>query len=208
MSNRNSNYVPVDKSIFESGSRERFEYSFVLTPVTPYISLIDFILEVEKDAIDLGNGYKKYETEDFVYYWTEENSNISLAVSFAVQPYALVVCDVYYTKNSARLAMLFSKIIHDRKTTEFSFNNICIGSRHVPYNRRAFWSLMMNTGVIVSWYDVSFPGGSFIDMSGLNETVAQNNANTRYVISEFGSNFNETRSTFGTRRTREVGGML
>jgi hypothetical protein len=116
---------------FEIGSRERFEYSFIIPPIPPYVSLIDFLTENQTKAIDIGNNYRKCEIADFVYYWIENNSIVTLAASFAIRPYALIVCDVFKKPNSTGIAKLFKKIIQERSQLPSFYNNILFTNDHL-----------------------------------------------------------------------------
>lgn len=191
---------------FEIGSRERFEQSFIIPPIPPYVSLIDFLKENQTKAIDIGNNYRKCEFDDFVYYWIEYNSIVTLAASFAIRPYALIVCDVFKESKSPSIAKLFKKIIQERSQLPSFYNNILFTDAHLLNEGDLFWGSVWNNQITLSVFNGTQPGQTFSEIDrNVNSLPLLNH---KYIMSELGERYIDTRICFNTRRSREIGGLL
>ena len=168
-------------------------------------------------VVQLGNGFKKIEGIQVVYYWFEDSyGDITLAGEFEKAPQALVVRGVgKFKKGRPPFASdLYGLVLNDRKQMAGEIDAIRIMSdKQLSDEGLTLWSRLLAQGHKISVYDKQSPGQTFQDISSQEELAKFFKTDDRsfqryqYVISE-STHYGEVRSHFNTRRMRELAGML
>ena len=165
--------------------------------------------------IDLGNGYKKIEGTQVVYYWIEDrNKKIVLAAEFEKAPQALVVRGIgKIVKGRPPFASdLYDAVLRDRKSIGGIDAIRIMRDTQLSDEGYSIWSKMLQMGHKIMVYDNDRPGQT---MQGIETEEQLRNffkdddrsyRRYQYVFSESG-HYGEVRSHFNTRRMRELSGQ-
>lgn len=208
------------------GSRENFSSTW-LTESPEGIGtfeLVDTIVYNIRDRIKhdptsvvtLGNGWKKLEGTQVVYYWFEEDRSITLAAEFEKAPQALVVRGVGKLKKGRPpfASDLYNLVLQDRKQLAGEIDAIRIMSdTQLSDEGFELWSRLLSQGHKLMVYDKQKPGQSYQGITTQDELAKFFKTDDRsfqryqYVIVE-SVHYGEVRSHFNTRRMRELAGTL
>lgn len=190
--------------------------SFELVDAIIY-NIRDRIKHDPTSVVSLGNGWKKIEGIQVLYYWFEDSSkNIVLAAEFERAPQALVVRGVGKTKKGKPpfASDLYNLVLRDRKQQSGEIDAIRIMSdTQLSDEGFELWSRLLAQGHKLMVYDKQSPGQSFRGITTQDELAEFFKTDDRsfqryqYVLLE-SAHYGEVRSHFNTRRMRELAGTL
>ena len=167
------------------------------------------------EVVDLGNGYRKIEGTQVVYYWFEDKyDGIILAAEFEKAPQALVVRGIGKTKKGRPpfASDLYSLVLADRKSAAGIDAIRIMSDTQLSDEGYSIWAKMLANGHKLAVYDKETPGRSLQDISSEEELRSFFKDDDRsfrryqYVLSE-STHYGEVRSHFNTRRMRELSGQ-
>jgi len=209
--------------------REEFESTWLFespegTPPADYSKIvqtnirdvIDFSKSLGHRVEDLGNGLKKIELTQSVYYWYEENRKMLLGIELVKKPQSVVVSMIgKYNKGQPPYASdLYHAILQDRKKISPGADNIGIVSdKFLSDEGLKIWEKLLSLGHKVLIYNTESPGQSQIRVTNVDELRHFFKMNDpdyrkyRYVLSESYS-FPDLIAKFNTRRVRELHKIL
>lgn len=159
---------------------------------------------------DLGNGYKKIDLSQTMFYWYEDKNMIILGVELAKKPQGLVVQltgkNPRYKGKPPFASDLYQLVIHDNKAKSLRL----LSDESLSDEGKQIWDRLFSMGLNVSVYDRENPGKSFKTFKTKKEMDKHFELDNtdfkryQYVLSESGEMLAETRSYFNTRRYREL----
>lgn len=167
------------------------------------------------EVIDLGNGFRKIEGIQVVYYWFEDrDKKITLAAEFEKAPQALVVRGIgKVIKGRPPFASdLYDLVLQDRKSMGGIDAIRIMSDTQLSDEGYAIWAKMLSLGHKILVYDKEHPGQTMqgIESEAQLQTFFKNDDRSfrryQYVLSE-SNHYGEVRSHFNTRRMRELSGQ-
>lgn len=194
------------------------EMPTVLGSFETYDALVYNIKDLLDNGVvpkDLGNGVKKVELSQTMFYWYEDKNTIILGVELAKKQQGLVVQitgkNPKYKGKPPYASDLYQLILQDNKTKSLRL----MRDESLSDEGKQIWDRLFSMGLNVSVYDRDFPGKTFKTFKTKKEMdkyFELDNADFKryqYVLSDLGEMLAETRSYFNTRRMREfVPGLL
>jgi hypothetical protein len=164
---------------------------------------------------DLGNGLKKANLLQTMYYWYQDGDKIILGVQLEKKPQSLVVMltgkHPRWSGKPPYASDLYKTILEDNRHLSLRL----MSDQSLSDQGKAIWDRLFNLGLNVSIYDRENPGRSFktfSDKSEMDSYFGHDDSNFKryqYVLSLDGDMIAETRSFFSIRGFREsIKGML
>jgi hypothetical protein len=160
--------------------------------------------------VDLGNGLKRVDLPQSLYYWYQSDDQVILGVELDKRPQGLVVRltgkNPKYRGKPPYASDLYIAVLNDNKTKSLRL----LSDQSLSDEGRAVWDKLFSTGHSVSVYDQQNPGQSFVTFSNqqqMDQYFKHDDTDFKryqYVLSLNGENLAETRSFFSTRRFREL----
>lgn len=164
-------------------------------------------------VVQLASGLFKIESDQLIHYWYETTDGIQLAVELEVRPQALVVLlvgkDPALKGQPPYASDLYLAILDDRDRSVRLSSDQMLSDEGF-----AIWKRLFNDGARVGLYDRANPGQSFEQFDSLEQMTSYfkhhgtDMKNFQYVLSPTSPALGETMCFFGTRRYRELGGIL
>lgn len=159
---------------------------------------------------DLGNGVKKIELSQTIFYWYGDKNTIILGVELAKKSQGLIVQltgkNPKYRGKPPYASDLYQLILSDNKTKSIRL----MSDESLSDEGKQIWDRLFSMGLNVSVYDRNNPGKSFKtfktkkEMDKYFKLDDTDFKHYQYVLSEIGEMLAETRSYFNTRRMREL----
>jgi hypothetical protein len=164
---------------------------------------------------DLGNGVKKIELSQTLFYWYEDKNIIILGTELVKKQQGLIVRltgkNPKYRGKPPYASDLYQLILQDNKTRSLRL----MSDESLIDEGKQIWDRLFSMGLNVSVYDRDYPGKTFKTFKTKQEMDKYFKLDDtdfkryQYVLSETGEMLAETRSYFNTRRMREfVPGLL
>jgi hypothetical protein len=174
-------------------------------------NIYDLIKEGAK-VINLTDSLKKIDGQEVKYYWYEnKNGVILLGAELEIKPQGLVVNGLAKNPDisgSPYAADLYEAILND---TNRSIR--LISDADMSEDAFKVWVRLLQSGHKISVYNTDQPGQTFTTLAtvdDLKQYFSPDDTNFRkyrFVLSESGDNYLNTRSHFNTRRMRELAGL-
>lgn len=162
---------------------------------------------------DLGNGLKKVELSQTLYYWYEKNNQILIGVELDKRNQGYVVRltgkNPAIRGNPPFASDLYLTILKDNQHKSIRL----LSDVQLSDEGYKIWKRLFDQGAKISIYDKTQPGKSFQTFQNIQEFEQyfkhddSNYKRYQYVLSGNRSTLSETRGWFHTRRFRELSGL-
>jgi hypothetical protein len=173
---------------------------------------IDDIRKAKPNSIEkLNNNLFRIELTDDVYYWFEKNGIFWVGTSLEKKPRNVAV--LITGKNpeatgSPYASDLYLAILNDLKNLDGSPKNLLISDKTLSTSGFKIWKKLFADGHVVSVYDRTKPGETFIRCENEDELKSffgldRNYQNYRYVLSESKNAQIDIWPSFKIRKARE-----
>jgi hypothetical protein len=169
------------------------------------------LIKSNAKIIDLGNGLKKFNGVEIKVYWYEdEKSNILLGVELIEKHQGLIVNAL--AKNPKLKGPPYASDLYDAILNDYHKSIRIMSDFDMSEDAFKVWAKLLQQGHKISVYNIESPGQTFDTFNNVEDlkNYFQDNPDFRkyrYVLSESGERYQDTRSHFNTRRMRELSGM-
>jgi hypothetical protein len=181
--------------------------------------LIDdiYVKHKQSDIMTLSDNLYKKENDTSVCYWYSVQGDIIIGAEFTKTIYGLIVNNIAKLFNTYQpyipdlySSTLYDAILNDRKNIDSCLNNIIMDNHKFADEEYEMWHKLLKFGHKFHIYHIDHPGAINLEIVKLHELKYyfdnndKNYTKYRYILSESGNNYIETKLLFDKRRIKEL----